>query len=270
MLPLVLYYGNIQALDTWHQQVMAAALFTKDYAKAAKAISFCLKGAMPLCTMLGRQTSSCEMLEYWGFDWSADGLARVDAYCKAYNAQTIGKVRDPRGAEAEILALKLLMCVSGCASYNQESDAWLPSPTAIAELERADWFSRQCGIGSITSLAARAFLTLGHEGNAVEMASIAVSAEQQTMHKHVHVDCRCLLGQVAAAHGKMEEAEGHYAEALKEAKASRLPVLEVLAAHDWYQHVLERTGRGSRASEEVIEQACTALGKTREQLSSIF
>ena len=162
------------------------------------------------------------------------------------------------------------MYISDSVPYNTEPDAWLPSPTAIAELEHADWHIRQFGVGSITSLAAREFLSPRREGDAVEMASIAVSAEQQTMHKHVHVDCQCLLGQVAAAHGKMEEAEGHYAEALKEAKASRLPVLEVLAARDWCQHVLEPTGRGSRASEEVIEQACTKLGKTRQQLSSIF
>ena len=114
------------------------------------------------------------------------------------------------------------------------------------------------------------FLKLGREKDAVEMASIAISAEQQTMHKYVHVDCRCLLGQVAAAHGKMDEAESHFAEALKQAKASRLPVLEVLAARGWCQYVLEPAGRDASAAESVIDQVCIKLGKTKEQATGML
>ena len=79
-----------------------------------------------------------------------------------------------------------------------------------------------------------------------------------------------ILGQVAALHGKMEEAECHFAEALKEAKASRLPVLEVLAARAWCQYVLEPTGQDMCSAESVIGQACEKLGKTREQVTGVL
>ena len=75
---------------------------------------------------------------------------------------------------------------------------------------------------SILNLAARAFLQLGRGDDAAETARIAVSAEQQTMQKYVLVECHGVLGQVVAAkHGQLEEANGHFGRALEEADNSR-------------------------------------------------
>ena len=40
-----------------------------------------------------------------------------------------------------------------------------------------------------------------------------------------------------------ELGDGHFARALKEAERSRLPMLELLAARDWGEHLLEPNGR---------------------------
>ena len=71
----------------------------------------------------------------------------------------------------------------------------------------------------IVNLGARAFLQLGRDDDAAEMASIAVSAEQRTMQKYVLVECHGVLGQVAAKRGNAEEASAHFGRALEEAAA---------------------------------------------------
>ena len=82
--------------------------------------------------------------------------------------------------------------------------------------------------------------------------------------------CHSILGQIAAKRGNLEEADGHFTNALKEAKVSRLPMLEVLAARDWKRHLLEPEGRECGAAEAVIDGACTEMKKTREQLAPVL
>ena len=100
----------------------------------------------------------------------------------------------------------------------------------------------------------------------METARIAVSAEQQTMQKYVLVECHGVLGQVAAKRGQLEEARGHFGRALEEARASRLPMLEVLAARDWKRAVGER----GATADAVIDTACAKMGKSREQLAAVL
>ena len=53
-----------------------------------------------------------------------------------------------------------------------------------------------------------------------------------------------VLCQVLAKRGNLAEAESHCANALAEAKLSRLPIVEVLVARDWKKHALVLNGRG--------------------------
>ena len=124
----------------------------------------------------------------------------------------------------------------------------------------------QIGMQGIVNLGARAFLKLGRDDDAVETARIAVSAEQQTMQKYVRVECHGVLGQVAAKRGQLEEAGGHFGRALNEATASRLPMLELLAARGWKRAVSER----GAAADAVIDAACAKMGKSREQLAAVL
>ena len=126
------------------------------------------------------------------------------------------------------------------------------------------------GVYDLTSFGARAFLKLGRDDDAYELAKIAVSPEQGTEKWTTRVTCYCILGKVAAKRGDLEEADGHFAKALEEARTSRLPMLEMLAARDWKRHLLEPEGRGCGAAEAVIDIACGKMKKTREQLRSVL
>ena len=74
-----------------------------------------------------------------------------------------------------------------------------------------------------------------------------------------------MLGQAAASRGDAHEASGHFARALEEAKASRLPMLELLVARDWKRAVGEYA-----EADAVIDGACAAMGKSREEMASVL
>merc|ERR1711988_1642895 len=107
----------------------------------------------------------------------------------------------------------------------------------MGEHEHIDW--RESVMCSSIHLGARAFLKLGRDEEAAETARLGVSPEQQTSRKTTLVDCHSILGQIAAKQGQLDAADGHFADAMEEAKLSRLPMLELLAARDWKKHALE-------------------------------
>ena len=47
-------------------------------------------------------------------------------------------------------------------------------------------------------------------------------------------------------------------------------MLEVLAARDWKRHLLEPNGRDASGAEAAIDEACSKMKKTREQLASVL
>jgi len=154
----------------------------------------------------------------------------------------------------------------------EEVNDFMPSPQELAKIERENKnnFLRRHGVCDITSFGARAFLKLGRDDDACELCRISVSPEPKTEKKWTLVTCHSILGQVAAKRGSLDEAESHFANALEEARLSRLPMVEVLAARDWKRHLLEPNGRDCRGAEAVIDRACGKMKKTRGQLGSIL
>ena len=146
----------------------------------------------------------------------------------------------------------------------------IPSPREIADAEASYPYIQSAGLADLTSTGARAFLKLGRDDDACELARIATSPEFKTEKKWTLSQCHSVLGQVAAKRGSLDEAESHFASALAEAKLSRLPMVEVLAARDWKKYMLEPNGRDCSAAEAVIDGACAKMKKTREQLASVL
>ena len=81
---------------------------------------------------------------------------------------------------------------------------------------------------------------------------------------------RLALGQIAAKRGNLDEAESHFANAMKEAKLSRLPMLELLVARNMKKHLLEPNGRDCSVAEEGIDSACRKMNKTREEVAWVL
>ena len=96
--------------------------------------------------------------------------------------------------------------------------------------------------------AALAFLKLGREEDACEVAKL-ILAGPKVDKKWILVTLHSVLGQVAAKRGDLDEADGHFGDAVKEAKLSRLPMVELLAARDWKRHLLEPNWRDYGAAE---------------------
>ena len=101
------------------------------------------------------------------------------------------------------------------------------------------------GFYNIASLGEQALLKLGRDDDACELARLILSSEAKLEKKWILMSSHGVLGQFAAKRGDIDEADGHFASALEEAKLSRLPMLEVLAARDWKRHVLEPRSKGT-------------------------
>ena len=115
---------------------------------------------------------------------------------------------------------------------------------------------------------ARAFLKLGRDEDAFELALRAVSSEQKTLRWTTRVSCHSILGQITAKREEVEKANAHFKTALAEAKRSRLPMLEVLTARDWKRHALLPAGCDCTDAEAAIDGACAAMSKTRGQIEA--
>ena len=126
------------------------------------------------------------------------------------------------------------------------------------------------GSYNIASLGEQALLKLGRDDDACELARLILSSEAKLEKKWILMSSHGVLGQFAAKRGDIDEADGHFASALEEAKLSRLPMLEVLAARDWKRHLLAPQWRDCGAAEAAIDGACAKMKKTREQLARVL
>ena len=270
--PLVLFYGNVEAFGLWRQKTLDTytnmSLASSSYSDQHFEVFFFCSTAIPLFIMLGQTDAAADFYKAFGFGWHEEGFRNFEEHC------TITCTYLPLSHESESTFTRLALFLSAregdidVAAVNK----WMPSPQEFADMERLQPvpYFQNLSIYEITSFGARAFLKLGRDDDAYELARLAVSPEQNTVKKTTLVSCHSILGQVAAKRGELEAADGHFADALAEAKLSRLPMLEVLAARDWKRHALVAHGRSGAEADMVIDGACGKMGKTRKQLGSVL
>ena len=270
--PTALWYGNLDLVELWHQKTLAAAQeidlpTTKLYSDEIIEVNNAWQIALPVLIMVGMVEESSLLLTSWGFTWDADGFHNLDFFHAAMKA-----VHAPNQDNPQITWCRLIVyIVSPPDSINEtEVDTWIPSPKELADMERTDFLIRTWGLCDLTSFGARAFLKLGRDDDAYELSRIAVSPEQKTQKTTTLLMCHSILGQVAARRGNLDEAKGHFANALKEAKISRLPMMEVIVARDWKRHLLDPQGLDASEAESVIDGACAVMQKSREQLAMVL
>ena len=269
---LALYYGNVTTgLRLYMEKVVAV------YAELDLAKSRCYKDwAMEIWNtvyegvatqiMIGHYENAHLLLTTLGFTWKPEGFECLNDYIAAAKAML-----PAMNANIEDIFFRLLMFLAAPAG---EIDAaafseWIPSPTDLAEADTYV-FMRVYGISGTAPFGALAFLKLGRDDDAYELAKITVSDEHKTEKVTTLIMCYQVLGQIAAKRGQMDEADGHFSKAMEYAKLSLAPMLEVLAARDWKKCVLEPTGRDCALAEAAIDEACSKMKKSREDLSSVL
>jgi hypothetical protein len=199
-----------------------------------------------------------------GFTWSDTGFALYDSFFAALSQMFPGHVQ---GTDAAFHRLVLYLASPQTAALDAEVSAWIPVPAALAQLERDQFWSQQWGLMGLLDVAAAAFLQLGRDDDAAEVARILVSPEHHCVQHRDRARAHSVLGQVAAKRGDVEEAGGHFCRALQAAAASRFPLVEVLAARDWKRAV---GASAAAAADAAIDAACVKMGKSRGQLASVL
>ena len=272
VLPMGLFYGNMNAVDLWYQKTLAAfaeidLTSSGDYNAYGCEIWGTLSCPITMLILLDQPSKAASLLSATGLAWDTEGLTRFDNFFKAANGTF--HTLDQTCEKTFIRLINFLSFPPG-AIEKAEVNKWILSPAELAEMERGYIWFRRWGMYDVTSTGALAFLKLERDDDAAELARLTVAPEQQTEKKTTLVTCHSILGQVAAKRGQMDEADSHFARALDEAKLSRLPMLEVLAARDWKKHALDASGRDYNEAESVIDAACAKMNKTREQIASVL
>ena len=219
--------------------------------------------------MIGQEEKVVGLINAVGFTCDETGIERFSQF---YQVLSSNKSHPPSRYPIDLLLFRIIafLAFPSGSIDSKEMNAAMLSPQELAKIERESISLQRYGTYDATSFGARAFLKLGRDDDAYELAKIAVSPEQGNVKWTTLVTCRCILGQVAAKRGDLEEADGHFAKALEEARTSRLPMLELLTARDWKRYLLEPEGRECGAAEAVIDGACTEMKKTREQLAPVL
>ena len=272
--PLLLLFGNFDAVERWQEKSLVA-LNDMDFTRSEDCKAESLEAFYSLMVscnlaMLNRRASARLFLEAFGLTPDQKGFERSHQFLELLQAK-ISMMNFPGWWGLSVRSLLVLSDTAGTLDRDA-TDKWFPSPREICDIERTYQAIRLYGFGffDLTSCCSRAFLQLGREDDAYELSTIAVSPQQKTFKKTTLVSCYSVLGQVAAKRGDLDEAEGHFANALKEAKLSRFPMLELIAARDWRKHLLEPKGRDCGAADAAIDGACAAMKKTREQLGVVL
>jgi hypothetical protein len=266
---LALHFGDLPPLGQWVAD--AAAEFngrelprTRDFADTASVDVMMARGNAQLLIRLGRPGDAHTILEAIGFGWGDDSFALYDEFQQNYRLHVPGTTE---GGDAVFHRLVVFLATPQSTELDAKVCAWMPSAAAIAQHERGSPLCQHWPWLGMLALAAIAFLRLGRPDDAAEAARILVSPEHHCILPSDLAQGHCVLGQVAAMQGHLEEAGDHFARALGTAKASRYPLLEVVAARDWKRAV---PGDAAGAADAALDNACVKLGKSREQLALVL
>ena len=268
------YFGSSAFVELWFQKAVAAykEFDLLMYRNEAMEIWGSIGTAATLYVCgLGNIASLVTAI---GFSWDKKGLEHVDMYATTLSIAKFGHHSGEdltfRCESTKGRLLIILSSLAGAVDKKADMAAWMPSPQEIAHLEhtyKTDWV---CSGFSFVATGALAFLKLGRDDDAWELARIGVSPEQKTERKFTFVVSHCILGRAALNRENVEEAERHFASALEEAKLSRLPMLEVVVAREWKRGLLVPQQRDCAAAEAVIDAACATMKKTRGQIARVL
>ena len=269
---LPMLYGNFEKLEVlrktfielWQETDLPSS---RDYGSHMFETYNTTTSVPPVYVMLGLNSEAESMLSAVGFTWDKEGFGGMAAHLGICNTA----VPNVKVEVHEVFYKLMVFLAASKGSINEEQvNDWIPTPAALAEMERGDPWPQTISWLDVTSFGARAFLKLGRDDDAYELCKVTLSPEQKTKKKTTLVFCSSILGELSAKRGELDQAEAHFADALREATTGLIPMLELLVARDWKQKLLEPNGRDCAAADAAIDAACKKMGKTREQLSPVL
>jgi hypothetical protein len=268
-----LIWGNIDLLERLEGKFLTTfeelnLPVTKKYPQYMFEIYDNTNGAAGTSLILERCEQAYSLFKSMGFaGWDKDSIDNISTLLTAFQGIFVGI-----DTEKDMVWFKLAIFLAAPQGLIDESEvnAWMPSPSSLAEMEKDyAWFKRY-SVHDVTATGAKVFMRLGRDDEAYELAKLTVAPEQRTEKKPTLVQAYVILGKIAAKRGDVDEAEVHFAKALKESQLALMPVLGVMTARDWKKHLLQPNGRDCSAAEATIDAACAKMGKTREQLIGIL
>ncbi len=257
---LAFQFGNVEVLNIWMEKMLTVLRKIDLPNSRSNVWARFIDVTIHTYMVLGRFADARVLLTAAKFSWDSTGFESIAKYAKACK-RWLQSTHEP----AYYCFCRLLMFIVYDSADEDEVNEWIPTPAEMAELETKDAWMKVLNINDLVSTGVQAYLKLGREEDAYELAKIGVSPKHKTTKKFTIVRCYSFLGQIAARRGHTEEANRHFAAALKAAQTSCYPLLAVLVGRDWKQCALSEP-----AVDVAIDAACAKMRKTREQLASLL
>jgi hypothetical protein len=107
--------------------------------------------------------------------------------------------------------------------------SWIPTPSALIELDKEYFLLKRSGVGCATLFGLRVFLAMDKYEEALEIANLGLA---NTLKSNVKVSCHCALGRIAFSQGRKMDALAQYEKASQIASESPLRYLSMQVEKD--------------------------------------
>eukprot|EP00746_Dinoflagellata_sp_MGD_P014967 gnl/MRDRNA2_/MRDRNA2_133079_c0_seq1.p1 gnl/MRDRNA2_/MRDRNA2_133079_c0~~gnl/MRDRNA2_/MRDRNA2_133079_c0_seq1.p1 ORF type:complete len:327 (-),score=44.48 gnl/MRDRNA2_/MRDRNA2_133079_c0_seq1:111-1091(-) len=204
---------------------------------------------VPVCIMFGMQTAATRVLEAWGWhSWNSEGLKDWWAVLGSSWGMMLGKEN-----LYNVMNLIVFLLYGKDAAPLEQVRALITDSKVVSECDRRAFFCS--GITKMVVIAGLAAEAIGDDSLADNLAEQGI----KKLELYQHMACCALLalrGRIAEKRRKRGNAVEYWKAAATRAMAERLPLIALSVG-------LECKGA---EGETMIENACQALGQSREDL----
>ena len=264
---LCFQYGCLPELDVWHEKVI------KDYTplKLDQTHNYSTGGtttiaevgdltitAMHVLIIMGEKGKARQLFDVIGFKYDDIGSkALLDAIWKM-GIGAMGTYSKNTWIAMNKLLVFLSLTTEAQETHKESMKAWIDAQD-LPSLNQS-WFTQTLGHASVMNIGARVYEILGDYENARILAEEGIQYQRK---KSVISDCHIILGRIAAKNGSMEVANACFQKGSDVAHEAHCYFLGLLAGK-------ECNLAGGSGGDQMIDRACMAMKKTREEFSKIL
>eukprot|EP00944_MAST-04C_sp_MAST-4C-sp1_P002437 g2437.t1 len=264
---LCFQYGCLPELDVWHEKVI------KDYTplKLDQTHNYSTGGtttvaevgdltitAMHILIIMGEKGKARQLFDVIGFKYDDIGSkALLDAIWKM-GIGAMGTYSKDTWIAMNKLLVFLSLTDDAQEACKQSMKVWIETQD-LPSLNKS-WFTQTLGHASVMNIGARVYEILGDYENARILAEEGIQYQRK---KSVISDCHIILGRIAAKNGSMEVANACFQKGSDVAHEAQCYFLGLLAGK-------ECNLAGGSGGDQMIDRACMAMKKRREEFSKIL